>query len=235
MMSPAAVHLLRVAAPRPGAACHDPRMPVTDAARERAALCDEALRAGPDAPTLCEGWVVRDLVVHLVVRDGRPDVALGAALPPLREHARRVQDELAALPFEQLVDRVRTGPSGLNPTRLPAVDELVNRAEFYVHHEDVRRAGAGAAPRELPRGESEALWKLVRTMARLAYRRSGTGVVLVVPGGPRAVVRRGAAAVSLTGQPQELLLHAFGRRAVAQVAVDGSPDAVARFLGAYPA
>lgn len=235
MMSPAAAHLLRVAAPRRGAACHDPRMPVTDAARERAALCDEALRVGPDAPTLCEGWQVRDLMVHLVVRDGRPDVQLGAALPPLRERAQRVQDELAALPFEQLVDRVRSGPPGFNPTRLPVVDELVNRAEFYVHHEDVRRAGEGAAPRELPRGESAALWKLVRTIGRVAYRRSGTGVVLVVPGGPRAVVRRGPAAVSLTGQPQELLLHAFGRRPVAQVAVDGSPDAVARFLDAYPA
>ncbi|NAZ81280.1 TIGR03085 family protein [Kineococcus sp. R8] len=210
-------------------------MPVTDAARERAALCDEALRAGPDAPTLCEGWVVRDLLVHLVVRDSRPDVALGQALPPLREHARRVQDELAALPFEELVDRVRRGPTGPAPTRLRVVDDLVNRAEFYVHHEDVRRAGAGAAPRELPRGESAALWKLVRTMGRFAYRRSGTGVVLVAPSGPRAVVRRGPVAVSLTGEPQELLLHAFGRRPVARVAVDGSPDAVARFLAAYPA
>jgi len=215
-------------------------MPVTDARRERAALCDEALRAGPDAPTLCEGWVVRDLMVHLATRDSRPDVALGdsplgRALPALGRHARRVQDELAALPFEQLVEVVRSGPNGPAPTRLSVVDELVNRAEFYVHHEDVRRAGTGAAPRELPRGETAALWKLVRTMARFAYRRSGTGVVLVVPGGPRAVVRRGPAAVSLSGAPQELLLHAFGRRSVALVEVDGSPDAVARFLGAYPA
>ena len=33
---------------------------------ERAALCNSALEAGEDAPTLCEGWTVKDLVIHLL-------------------------------------------------------------------------------------------------------------------------------------------------------------------------
>ena len=213
-------------------------MPVPDAVRERHGLCEDALAAGPEAPTLCEGWTVRDLLVHLVVRDGRPDVALGGALgallPPLRARSERVQDELGAQPFESLVEAVRSGPPALSPLRWGPLDELVNRAEFYVHREDVRRAQPSWEPRELPRGESEALWRTVKLVGRLAYREAGTGVVLVTPDGPRAVVRSAATAVTLTGTPQELLLHAFGRRSRARVEVGGVPAAVERFRRAFP-
>ena len=34
---------------------------------ERAALCNSALEAGETAPTLCGGWSVKDLVVHLLM------------------------------------------------------------------------------------------------------------------------------------------------------------------------
>jgi uncharacterized protein (TIGR03085 family) len=203
-----------------------------DARRERDALCDSASRVGPDAPTLCAGWDARDLLVHLAVRDNRPDVVLGETVPPLRPHRDRVWAELAAQPFEDLVQRVRNGPHG--PLRLPALDGLVNSAEFFVHHEDVLRAQEGWAPRELPRAQTASLWRTVKVMGRVAYRRAGVGVVLVTPGGPRAVVRPGADAVSLTGDPAELLLHAFGRRSRARVEVDGAPAAVQRFLAAFP-
>lgn len=203
-----------------------------DARRERDALCDTASRVGPDAPTLCAGWDARDLVVHLAVRDNRPDVVLGETVPPLRPHRDRVWAELSALPFEDLVQRVRNGPHG--PLRLPALDGLVNSAEFFIHHEDVLRAQDGWAPRELPRAQTASLWRTVKVMGRVAYRRAGVGVVLVTPGGPRAVVRSGADAVSLTGDPAELILHAFGRRSRARVEVDGAPAAVQRFLAAFP-
>ncbi|WP_432547061.1 TIGR03085 family metal-binding protein [Kineococcus sp. SYSU DK004] len=209
------------------------------AARERSGLCDDALAAGPDAPTLCEGWSVRDLLVHLHVRDGRPGVALGGVagrlVPAAGRRAERVQEELAALPFGELVDRVRSGPPAWSPARAGAVDELVNLAEFFTHREDVRRAQDGWTPRELDAQESRALWRTARTLARVAYHRSGVGVVLVVPDGPRAAVRKGVPAVTLTGQPQELLLHAFGRRSRARVEVGGFPQAVHRFQQAFPA
>jgi uncharacterized protein (TIGR03085 family) len=205
----------------------------TDARRERDALCDSASRVGPDAPTLCAGWDVRDLLIHLAVRDNRPDVVLGEAVAPLRPHRDRVWAELSAQPFEDLVQRVRSGPHG--PLRLQALDSLANSAEFFVHHEDVLRAQEDWAPRELPRAQTASLWRTVRVTGRVAYRRAGVGVVLVTPGGPRAVVRSGADSVSLTGDPAELLLHAFGRRSRARVEVGGAPAAVERFREAFPA
>ncbi|GAA0290105.1 TIGR03085 family metal-binding protein [Kineococcus aurantiacus] len=205
----------------------------SDARREREALCDSALRIGPDAPTLCAGWDVRDLVVHLAVRDNRPDVVLGEALPPLRGRRERVLAELGAAPFADLVERVRNGPHG--PLRVPALDSLTNSAEFFVHHEDVLRAQEGWRPRELPRAQQAALWRTVKVLGRVAYRRAGVGVVLVTPQGPRAVVKQAADSVALTGDPAELLLHAFGRRSRAEVRVEGAPDAVQRFTEAFPA
>lgn len=203
-----------------------------DARRERDGLCDSALRVGPEAPTLCAGWDVRDLLVHLAVRDNRPDVALGEALPPLRSHRDKVVSELASQPFDALVERVRRGPHG--PLRVRALDGLVNSAEYFVHHEDVLRAQPGWGPRALPQAQEEALWRTVRVMGRVAYRRSPVGVVLVTPEGPRAVVRPGAESVAVTGTVAELLLHAFGRRTRALVHLEGTPEAVARFRATYP-
>ena len=40
---------------------------------ERAALADLFVTLGPDQPTLCEGWDTKDLLVHLLVRERRPD------------------------------------------------------------------------------------------------------------------------------------------------------------------
>ncbi|WP_432503809.1 TIGR03085 family metal-binding protein [Kineococcus arenarius] len=214
-------------------------MPGPDAARERDGLCDDALRAGPRAPTLCEGWAVRDLLVHLAVRDGRPDVlaghALGRAVPALGAHAERVQGRWREEPFEALVQRVRSGPPAVSPARWRPVAAAVNSLEFFVHREDVRRAQEGWQPRSLGREESEGLWRSVRLVGRAAYRRSPVGVVLVVPRGPRAVVRGGAVSVAVRGEPQELLLHAFGRRSRALVEVDGGPEAVRAFEAAFPA
>lgn len=197
---------------------NDHAVPPRDATTERHGLCDDALAAGAEAPTLCEGWVVRDLLVHLVGRDGH-----------------RGAQALRAAPLEELVARVRSGPARLHPARLGPVDDLVNRAEFFVHREDVRRAQPGWEPRPLPAGESAALWRTVKLVARLAYRKAGVGVVLVTPDGPRAVVRSAPTAVSLTGEVGELVLHAFGRRSVARVEVAGTPAAVAAFEAAFPA
>lgn len=206
---------------------------------DRDRLADVMLAAGPDAPTLDEGWVVRDLAVHLLVREGRPDAALGRQVAPrlpavpgarrLVRHAERVEAALAAQPFEQLVARFRGGPPRWTPFAVPAVEAAANAAEFYVHAQDVRRAQEGWGPEELRPGQREALWKGLRRTARLLYRRSPVGVVLVVPSGPRAVATRGTESVVVTGEPEELLLHAFGRTSVARVEVTGSPSAVAAF------
>jgi uncharacterized protein (TIGR03085 family) len=211
---------------------------------DRARLADLLDQAGPDAPTLCAGWDARDLAVHLLVREGRPDAfvarELGARVPRLTRaaaHGRRVEERLEALPFAELVQRFRTGPPRWTPFAVPQVEALANGLEFYVHGQDVRRADPAwdpadpASHEELRPGQREALWSALRRTAKLAYRRSPVGVVLVVPAGPRVVAVRRERSVVVTGQVEELVLHATGRRGAAVVEVTGDDDAVAAFSG----
>ena len=44
---------------------------------ERAELAATLRTVGPDAPTMCGDWDARDLAAHLVIRERRPDAALG--------------------------------------------------------------------------------------------------------------------------------------------------------------
>src|ERR1700743_2358756 len=62
---------------------------VTYARDERLALCALLDRTGPDAPTLCEGWRTGDLAAHLVLREHRPDAAVGIMGGPLAGPPRR--------------------------------------------------------------------------------------------------------------------------------------------------
>ena len=94
--------------------------PPTLARRERLDLCDTFEAVGPDAPTLCMPWTTRDLAAHLVVREGRPDLASGIWLPFLKERTEREQARIAAQPWPELVEAVRSGPPGWHPARLPA-------------------------------------------------------------------------------------------------------------------
>ncbi|WP_298802935.1 TIGR03085 family metal-binding protein [uncultured Pseudokineococcus sp.] len=207
---------------------------MTPSATERAALVAELRRCGPDAPTLCAGWSARDLAAHLVVRERRPDAALGLVLPPVAGHAERVRAGLASRPFADLVDLVASGPPRLSPFALPGVDRAVNTGEHFVHAEDLRRAGdEPAPPRDLPAEVRRALWAGLRGRAVLLYRRSPVGVVLETPEG-RVVARRapeGAGTVVLRGDVGEVLLHSFGREAVARVEVEGSPEDVRALAG----
>lgn len=210
---------------------------MTLAQRHRHALCDAALSAGPDAPTLCEGWRVSDLLVHLVVRDSRPDAAVAMLVPALATHAERVQSELSSLPFADLVERVRSGPPRWSPAAVSAVDGALNVAEFLIHHEDIVRAGSNEVERTTYATDSiDAAWTLLRRAGRLFYRASPVGVVAVAPGTGRAALRRpprGHGSVIVSGEPVELLLHAFGRRAECNVQVLGDTRDVDAFTAAF--
>jgi uncharacterized protein (TIGR03085 family) len=199
----------------------------TLAAREREALADSLLATGPDAPTLCEGWTTRDLARHLVLREGDPQAVARLAVahaPALR--GRLPGTDAPPRPYEDLVARFRSGPALPVPT---PVDTLVNTAEHFIHHEDVRRAQPGWTARPLDLDDEKALWGPTLFMARRSYLRCPVGVVLVVPDGPRSKVRRGVPAVVLTGRASELVLYVTGRRPQADVALSGPADAVAAF------
>ncbi|MGK5545221.1 TIGR03085 family metal-binding protein [Streptomyces sp. URMC 127] len=204
----------------------------THAQRERLLLADLLESAGPNAPTLCGGWRTRDLAAHVVVRERRSDAAAGIVFKPLAARLERVQAEFAAKPYEELIQLIRTGPPRLSPYALKQIDEAANTVEFYVHAEDVRRAQEDWAPREVDPVFADALWTRLERVARMLGRRSPAGLVLRRPDGRTAVARRGAPVVTVTGEPGELTLFAFGRQAAARVELEGDKDAVAKLEAA---
>ncbi|HRC64212.1 MAG TPA: TIGR03085 family metal-binding protein [Dermatophilaceae bacterium] len=196
---------------------------------ERHALADTMLAVGPDAPTLCDPWRVRDLAAHLIIRETRPDLAAGMFVPRLQARLERAQDELAATDFGELVERVRSGPPRWSAAGVPAVDEAMNRMEFFVHHEDVLRGDPTTPRRDLDPGLAKAVWSgLIRT-GGLLYRRAPVGVILVADGVGRQVVRRpsdvGSAVVR--GSVAELVMYSYGRKRAADVKITGPQAAVA--------
>ncbi|MET8970698.1 TIGR03085 family metal-binding protein [Streptomyces hydrogenans] len=198
----------------------------THAKRERLLLADLLEAAGPDAPTLCEGWRTRDLAAHVVVRERRPDAAAGTLVPALKERLQRVQDEFAAKPYEELVQLVRTGPPRFSPFTIKQVDEGANVVEFYVHAEDVRRAQPGWSARELDPVFADALWSRLEKGARLLGRKAPVGLVLRRPNGQTVVAHKGTPVVTVSGEPGELTMYLYGRTDVAKVGLEGEPDAI---------
>jgi uncharacterized protein (TIGR03085 family) len=198
----------------------------------REVLAETLLAAGPGSPTLCAGWRTQELAAHLYLREHKPRVGLGLVLKPLRKATEKATRELAeesSTPkaFANLVSRFREGPPRLSPMRIKALDEGSNLIEFFVHTEDVRRAGDRWAPRALDQGYSDALWADLVKRAAILYRGVDLGIVLVQPSGPRHVAKRAPVSVAIIGEPGELLMHAHGRARQALVSFEGQPDAVA--------
>ena len=136
---------------------------VTLDARERSELCDLLDQLGPSAPTLLDGWTTHDLAAHLVLREHDLVAAPCLVLPgPFARFAERRRTRLVDRhDFVSLVDRVRSGPPR-GFFRLAWVRSFPNLNEYYVHHEDVRRAN-GHGPRHLPADLDDALWQNVPT------------------------------------------------------------------------
>lgn len=205
---------------------------MTEYARsERLALADEMARLGPDAPTLCTGWTTRDLAAHIVVRERRPDAALGIAVKAAAGRTRQVQQQVAAQDFPALLDRVRRPPVWSLVSN-PLLDEALNLNEMFVHHEDVRRAQPGWSPRPLEPRLQAALWTRLRRMARLVLRRIPAVVVLDAGEYGAVTAGSGGARVTVFGDPGELSLFLTGRQAYARVRLDGDEAAIAKLTTA---
>ncbi|MFG2620197.1 TIGR03085 family metal-binding protein [Streptomyces sp. NPDC048507] len=204
----------------------------THAKRERLLLADLLESAGPQAPTLCDGWRARELAAHVVVRERRPDAAGGLVLKALKPRLDRTMAEYAAKPYEELIQLIRTGPPKMSPYSLKQIDEAANAVEFYVHAEDVRRAQPDWSPRTLDPVFSDSLWSRLEKLARLTGRRSPVGLVLRRPDGRTAVAHKGVPVVTVTGEPGELTLFCFGRQEAAAVELDGDKEAVSRLTRA---
>jgi uncharacterized protein (TIGR03085 family) len=202
---------------------------MTLAHRERLALADLLSEVGPDAPTLCGDWSTRDLAGHLVSRERRPDALPGVAISALAGWTESLRRSYAQRPYAEIVGLFRSGPGHLSLFSLPGVDRMFNAAEYAVHHEDVRRAKPEWQSRDLPSSVQDSLWKAVTSRASLSFRDLDARVALRRSDRPEvkpSVHGSGDTEVTLTGEPMELLLFAFGRRDHAQVEVTGDPDAV---------
>jgi uncharacterized protein (TIGR03085 family) len=201
-------------------------------ARERAQLCLRFDELGPDAPTLCEGWSTFDLAAHLVVRERNPLAAPGIVIPPLASLADRGMEREKRKGYARVVERVRSGPP-LGPFAVPGLREQINLVEYAVHHEDVRRAN-GMTRRTDIGDLQDAVWKKIKALARFAIRGvpKGVGIELVRSDtGATATARSGERVATVTGEPLEVLLWAYGRGDHAEVALTGAADALkdARF------
>jgi uncharacterized protein (TIGR03085 family) len=199
---------------------------------EREALCDLALEVGPDAPTLSGDWTVKDLVVHLLVREGSP-AAVGIVVAPLARLTESASARLARNDLPVLVERLRQGPPLYSPFRIGALDRMANTLEYFVHHEDIRRAQAEWEPRDLDRRVQDALWKAIRVAGKGLVRSASVGVTLErTDTSERAALKEAPTAVVVRGLPAELVMFVYGRQDHARVELDGAPSDVAALTGA---
>jgi uncharacterized protein (TIGR03085 family) len=204
-------------------------------ARERAGLADLLDDLGPDAPTLCEGWDTRALAAHVVTRESDLLALAGVLVPPLHgQTARREDATRSRRSYEQLVQAIHSGPPlARTPVALPGLVGTANLHEFFVHHEDVRRAQPGWSARSLPQDTIEGLRRRLVVIAPLLFARlRGVKLTLATPDGVLRRVGRGDDEVTVTGPVPELFLYAFGRRSAAEVSISGSVAGQAKLAAA---
>ncbi len=202
--------------------------PRTVAQRERAQLADLFDQVGPDQPTLDEGWLTADLLHHLLARERRPD-----ALPGIfgggvfATWTEKVMAGYRRLPWRDRVEKFRAGPPRFSPLRQSGIDSAFNTGEFFIHHEDVRRGVPGWRPRDLEPATTDALTDLLRSgITRSQLEKFGVGFQARLPDRRQFELVLGDPAVTLVGEPGELVLWISGRRTACEVEVEGSSTAV---------
>lgn len=197
--------------------------------RERIALAETLAAIGDNQPTLCEGWDTKDLLVHMIIRERRPDAAIGIVLPAFKSWREKVEYSYEARDFNDLVQMFKSGPGGLSPFAIPGVDNLANMIEFVIHHEDVRRAQPNWQPRTDATELSAEIKRRLPKFSLLALRRCPVGVLMVDSTGQQIWLKRGSTTVEIHGEPIEVLLYLSGRQKQALVSIHGSPAAIATF------
>ncbi|MDU7360965.1 MAG: TIGR03085 family metal-binding protein [Propionibacteriaceae bacterium] len=181
---------------------------------QRRQLLDFMREVGPFAPTACEGWQVQDLAAHLWVREHRLAALPGIAIPRFAGRTERLQMEgLHRLGFEGLLDALAQ-PAGL----MRVLDPLVNGAEYYLHHEDVRRPRGERV--ELDQSSQAYLSRIVRLLARKTQLGKPYRLVVTPTDGHTKSYGHGQQVVYVEGAPSELLLHFSGRAGDVTITAD---------------
>jgi uncharacterized protein (TIGR03085 family) len=194
---------------------------------EREQLCVLLEEVGPRAPTLLAPWTTHDLAAHLVLREHDALAAPGLIVPGAwARFAERRRVAIKKQGFPRLVAMIRSGPP-IGFFRVGWVRRFPNLNEYFVHHEDVRRANA-LGSRINPPAEDDALFRNVARARRFLTRRlQGVGLDLVWAGTDQIIsARRGQPTARVSALPGELLLFLFGRGEAAAVEISGSSEAV---------
>jgi uncharacterized protein (TIGR03083 family) len=91
-----------------------------------------------EAPSLCEGWRVRDVVAHVMSFDVSPLGMFRRAIRGRVVHINQVGvDELALLSTDELLDELR---AHLRPQRLATIfGGRLALLDVTIHHQDIRR------------------------------------------------------------------------------------------------
>lgn len=160
-------------------------------------------------------------MTHLYLRENKPLAAAGIVVPGLGFALRKAKKVAeASYSFDEIVEKVRNGPAGAaNPLKIPAVDRWVNTVEFFIHHEDLRRAAnRQIGPRALAASFDDYLWEQVKHVATLRLRRFRYGVIVQrlrnhLACDQSVVVSTGPDPVTVTGEAGEVMMWLFGRDA----------------------
>lgn len=120
------------------------------ATAERTDLADLLATLRPEqweAPSLCEGWRVRDVVAHVMSFDVSLLRMLRRVIRGRMSHINQVAvDELALLSTDDLLDKLR---AQLRPEGLAAIfGGRLALLDVTIHHQDIRRPLG--LPREIP-------------------------------------------------------------------------------------
>ena len=201
------------------------------ARREREALCDLALVLGEDAPTLSGDWTAKELFAHLHLREHSLLGAPGLLIPQLSGLTDREMARIGRQDFTVLVERVRG--RGFTPYVIPPVDKAVNTLEYFVHHEDLRRAQPGWTPRDLSPADESTLWSAIRLFGRGLVRPAAVPVrIRRTDTGAEATLRGGADPAVLSGMPSEIVMFLYGRDQHRGLQFTGPDTHIERLRGA---
>ena len=153
------------------------------------------------------------------------DATFGIAIPFLAGYTAKVQNQTAqSTNWHDLVEMIASGPPVYSPFKL--IDAVANVGEMFIHHEDVRRAVDGWQPRVLDESIVAVLRRQLGLLSRVTLAKLPARVVLQTTAGQQIARVGHGDAVTVTGEPPELLLFATGRDA-ARVEFDGDPQTIA--------
>lgn len=192
---------------------------------ERTRLIDRLAEVGPDAPTLCEGWQARDLLMHLIKREIIPHAVVGSWMPTrIGEAASEKLAHVEDASWEELLDIFTSGRQSLSPLRIGAIDSFVNTLEYVIHTEDINRAQTPPIEEAYSDDEQKHIFARLGAMAQVIFARSPVTVRLnagTFGTKEMFISKRNDSAVTITGEPIELALFCFGRDDAATVGFEG--------------